>query len=328
MPKTAAKLKLTLLKNIPVILFILIFVIFGVLSPRFFKYDNFENIATSASYIGIATIGMTFVLLTGGIDLSVGSNMFLSASCAGLLIQNFNFPTWLALLCAVLVGAAFGAFNAFCIVKLRILPFLVTLSTLVAGRGLALKLTESQAVPLPDSVSTLGAVRFLGIPLMVIIYLVIVLLAHTLLKHFPLGRQIYAIGNDAEAAKKAGINHDSRIAFVYIFCGILAAIAGIVSVAQMGIVNAGFGEGDEFDAISAAVLGGTSLFGGVGTVFPGAVIGTILIQMVQAGLVYTQVDMYIQPLIQAAVIFLAVYLDSIRSKEILKLESRNIRVED
>lgn len=328
MPKTAAKLKLTILKNIPFILFVLIFIVFGILSPRFFKYDNFENIATSASYIGIATIGMTFVLLTGGIDLSVGSNMFLSASCAGLLIQNFNFPTWLALLCAVMVGAAFGAFNAFCIVKLKILPFLVTLSTLVAGRGLALKLTQSQAVPLPDSVSTLGAVRFLGIPLMVIIYFVIVLIAHMLLKHFPLGRQIYAIGNDAEAARKAGINYDSRIAFVYIFCGILAAIAGIVSVAQMGIVNAGFGEGDEFDAISAAVLGGTSLFGGVGTVFPGAVIGTVLIQMVQAGLVYTQVDMYIQPLIQAAVIFLAVYLDSIRSKEIIKLERRNIRVEN
>ena len=328
MSKAATKLKLTILKNIPFILFVSIFIIFGILSPKFFKYDNFESIITSASYIGIATIGMTFVLLTGGIDLSIGSNMFLSASCAGLLIQNFNLPTWLGLLCGVLIGVLYGVFNAFCIVKLRILPFLVTLSTMVAGRGLTLKLTQSQAVNLPESVSSLGAVKVTGIPLPVIIYAAIVLIAYLFLKYFPLGRQIYAIGNDAEAAKKAGINTSQGIAFVYVLSGLLAAVGGIVAVAQMGIVNAGFGDGDEFDAIAASVLGGTSLFGGVGTVFPGAVIGTILVQMVQAGLVYTQVDLYIQPLIQAAVIFLAVFLDSIRSKEISKIEKRHIRVEN
>lgn len=323
----AAKIKLTIFKNIPLILFVSIFVIFGVLSPKFFKYDNFESIAISASYIGIVAIGMTFVLLTGGIDLSVGSNMFLSASIAGILIRDLNCPIWLALIAAVVMGVLFGLINSFFIVKLKILPFLVTLSTMVAGRGLGLLITKSQGVNLPESVSNWGAIRIVGIPLLVIIYAVIAVIAHLFLKHVPMGRQIYAIGNDAEAAKKAGINSDRGIATVYIISGLLAGIAGIVSVSQMGIVNAGFGEGDEFDAIAAAVLGGTSLFGGVGTVFPGAIIGTILVQMVQAGLVYTQVDLYIQPLISAAVIFLAVFLDSIRSKEIAKLERRHIRVE-
>ncbi len=324
----AAKIKLTILKNIPLILFVAIFIIFGILSPKFFKYDNFENIATSASYIGIVAIGMTFVLLTGGIDLSVGSNMFLSASIAGILIRDFGCPIWLALLSAVVTGLLYGAINAFFIVKLKILPFLVTLSTLVAGRGFGLLITKSQGVSLPESVSNWGAIRFAGIPLPVIIYAAIAIVAHLFLKHLPMGRQIYAIGNDAEAAKKAGINSERGITAVYIISGLLAGIAGIVSVSQMGIVNAGFGDGDEFDAIAAAVLGGTSLFGGVGTVFPGAIIGTILVQMVQAGLVYTQVDLYIQPLISAAVIFLAVFLDSIRSKEITKLERRHIRVEN
>ncbi|MCX7841997.1 MAG: ABC transporter permease [Clostridia bacterium] len=328
MSKTAIKFKLAILKNTPFILFVCIFIIFGILSPKFFQYENFENIATSASYIGIVTVGMTFVLLTAGIDLSVGSNMFLSASIAGLLIRDLNAPIWLALLCAVLVGTLYGGINAFFIVKLRILPFLVTLSTLVAGRGLGLLITKSQGVTLPESISNWGAVRVVGLPVPIIIYAVIALIAHLFLKFFPMGRQIYAIGNDPEAAKKAGLNTDRSIAFVYIISGLLAAIAGIVSVSQMGIVNAGFGDGDEFDAIAAAVLGGTSLFGGIGTIFPGAVIGTILIQMVQAGLVYTQVDMYIQPLIQAAVIFVAVFLDSIRSREISKIEKRHIRVEN
>jgi ribose transport system permease protein len=327
MSKTSAKIQLFILKNIPFILFVLIFIIFGILSPRFFRYDNFENIVTSGAYIGIVTVGMTFVLLIGGIDLSVGSNMFLSAACTGLLIQNYSFPTLLALLCGVVIGALFGAFNAFCIVKLRILAFLVTLSTLVAGRGLTLLLTHSQTVPLPESISSLGANKFLGMPITVIIYIVIVIFAFILQRFVPLGRQIYAVGNDLEGAKKAGINTDRIVYFVYVFSGFLAGIAGIVSVSQLGAVLAGFGEGVEFKAISATVLGGTSLFGGVGTILPGAVIGTVLIQMVQSGLVYVQMDLYIQPIMTSGVIFMAVFLDSLRNRQILKLESRKIRVE-
>jgi ribose transport system permease protein len=327
MSETLSKIQIFILKNIPYILFALIFIVFGILSPRFFQYDNFESIATSAAYIGIATVGMTFVLLIGGIDLSVGSNMFMSAACVGLMIQNWKFPIWLALLCGVLIGTILGAFNAFCIVKLKILPFLVTLSMLVTIRGLTQLLTQSQEVPLPDSISSFGADKFLGIPLTIIIYVVILVIAFVIQKYTSLGRQIYAVGNDPEGAKKAGINSDGVIYFIYIFCGFLAAIAGIVSVSQQGSVNAGFGEGEEFKAISAAVLGGTSLFGGVGTILPGAVIGTVLIQMVQSGLVYIQMDLYVQPLVTAGIIFLAVFLDSIRNRQITKIERRKIRVE-
>lgn len=327
MNNTGNKLKLILLKNSSAILFVVIFIVFGILSPKFLSYQNFENILTQASYIGIIAVGMTFVLLTGGIDLSIGAVMYMSAATAGVLIRDLNIPVWLALIIAVLIGLLFGAFNAFAILKLRILPFVVTLSTMVAGRGITLSITKSKAVTLPDAITSIGSTRLFGIPLPIIIFAIIIISAYIILKMTPLGRQIYAVGHDAEAAKKAGLNPTKIIATVYIISAVLAAIGGIVSVSQIGIINAGFGEGDEFDAIAAAVLGGTSLFGGIGSVFPGTVIGTVLIQMVQAGLVYLQVDLYLQPLVSAGIIFLAVFLDGIRNIYVQKLEKRNIRAE-
>jgi len=320
------KILLQVLKNTPIILFVTIFILFGILSPKYFTYANFENILGSASYIGIVGVGVTFVLLTGGIDLSVGAIMYLSAVTAGLLIQNYGFPVWLTLIAATCVGTLFGAFNAFCIVKLKILPFLVTFSTMVAGRGLTLFLTKSQVLLLPASITSIGSVRYFGIPLPIIIFVIIVLVAAVFLKFSPKGPQIYAVGNDIEAAKKAGINTTRIQIMVYVVSGFLAAIGGIVSVAQLGNINAGFASGYEFNAIAAVVLGGTSMYGGIGSVFPGTVIGTVLIQMVQAGLVFLQINIYLQPLFSAAIIFLAVFLDSYRNKKIMKLERRNIRL--
>lgn len=321
------KIQLTLLKNAPIILFCVIFIVFGILSPRFFTFKNFENIASNASYIGVVAVGMTFVLLTGGIDLSVGANMYLSGVIAGVLINNYKMPVSIALLIALLVGLLFGMFNAFAIIKLKILPFVVTLSTLVAGRGLTLCITKSKAINFPQSVTSIGSVRVLGIPLPVVIFALVIFTSYIFLTKTTIGRQIYAVGNDLEAANKSGINSNKILATVYIVSGLLAALGGIISISQLGVINAGFGQGEEFNAIAAAVLGGTSLFGGIGSVFPGTVIGTVLIQMIQAGLVFVQADIYIQPLVSAAIIFFAVFLDSVRSTQILKLEHRNIRTE-
>jgi len=328
MSRTAEKLVTLILKNTPVILFAAIFIVFGLLSPRFFQYQNFENILKQASYIGIVAVGMTFVLLTAGIDLSVGSNMYLSSVVAGLLIQNYKAPVWLALICCLIVGMLFGAFNGFAVTRLRMIPFVVTLGTLVAGRGLALLLTRSRAVPFPDSCIRIGSIKVFGIvPVPIVIFAFVVLCAHIILQRTTSGRQIYTVGKNIEAARKAGIHTDRVRATAYIICGALAALGGFVSVAQLGIINAGFGKGDEFDAIAAAVLGGTSLFGGVGGVFPGTVLGTVLIQMVSSGLVFTQVNLYLHPLISAAIIFLAVFLDSVRKEQLAKLSRRNIRTE-
>jgi ribose transport system permease protein len=162
------------------------------------------------------------------------------------------------------------------------------------------------------------------VPLPIVVFAAVVLGAWFLLSKTPLGRTIYAVGHDAQAATKAGLGVPGVLWTVYITSGGLAALGGFISVAQLGIINAGFGKGDEFDAIAAAVLGGASLFGGIGTVFPGTVLGTIMIQMVQAGLVFAGVDLYIQPMCMAIILFVTVYIDSVRTRHLQKLGRRTI----
>jgi ribose/xylose/arabinose/galactoside ABC-type transport system permease subunit len=218
--------------------------------------------------------------------------------------------------------------NAFLITRLRIIPFVATLGTMVAGRGLALLLSKSQAVAFPDEVVKIGSVRIFEIvPLPILLFATVVLVAAIFLRRTQTGRQIYAVGFDINVARKAGINTGKILVTSYISCGLLASLGGFISVAQLGIINAGFGKGDEFDAIAAAVLGGTSLFGGIGSVFPGTVIGAILIQMISSGLVFTQVNLYLQPMFTGGIIFLAVFLDSLRTNRLEKLRKRNIRIE-
>lgn len=327
--KNSKNLKLIILKNMPFILFVLIFIIFGCLSPNWFTVKNLENILKQSSYMGILATALTVVMLTGGTDLSVGSNMVLSASVSALLMKN-GWPIWAALIVCVLIGLAYGLVNAFFVVKMKVLPFIVTLATMVSGRGLALMITKSVGINLPkELISNFGAGKLLDIiPYPALVFLIVIAVMAIFLKYTQTGRQIYAVGNDMEAAKKAGINVSKVLTIVYVISGVLAAVASIVSVAQIGNVTAGFGNGNEFDAISASILGGTSMAGGAGTVFPGALLGTLTIQMVQAGLVYMQVDLYVQPIITASILLFAVFLDSVRTKYIRKLEARNIRVDE
>ena len=312
------------LKNTTLILFILLFVAFGALSPSFLTLRNFEIILSNASYIGIIAVGMTCVLLTGGIDLSVGAVMYASAVVVGLLIDNADVPIPLALMAGLLVGLAFGLFNALVIAVLGVPPFIATLVTMIGGRGAGLLLTQSAAVDFPDELTLLSSLRIFGIQLNILIFGLVVAAASIFLRFTASGRRLYAVGNDPEAARKAGINAPRIIGMTYVISGACAALAGFVSISQLGRVNAGFGAGNEFDAIAASVLGGASLFGGVGTAFPGTVLGTIMIQMIQAGLVFVRVDLYIQPIVMGGIIFFAVFLDSFRQVQLRKFERRNI----
>jgi ribose transport system permease protein len=314
-----------LLRHTSLLLFMLVFLFFGWQSYRFFQVENIFNIIKNASFTGVVAVGMTFVLLTGGIDLSVGSIIYLSALFAGLFMQQ-GFEVVPGLIVALLVGALFGAINAFCIIKLKIAPFIVTLATLVAGRGLGTAITESHAIDYPRSVLNFGVSSVLGIPIPVIVFGAVVITAHFVFTRTQFGRQLYAVGNDIEAAKKAGINSD-RITFsAYIVSGLCAALGGFILIAQIGRLTQPFGEGKELEVIAATVLGGVSLFGGVGSAF-GAVIGSVLIQMVQTGLVFIAVNLYLQPMIQATIIFLAVLLDSLRSSRLAKLKRQHIRAD-
>jgi ribose transport system permease protein len=320
------RLLLLILKNTPVILFVVIFIGFSLLDQRFFTLTNFDNILRSSSFIGILAVGMTFVLLTGGIDLSVGAVVYVAGVTLGLLLEN-HVNLWMALGATVLTGIVFGTVNALLITQLKLIPFMATLGTMTAGRGVALIFSESRQLMFPSEIKV-GALRLFGfISLPVFVFSLLVILAVVILLLTPLGRQIFAMGNDLESAKKAGLKTDQLTSFVYIFSGFCASIGGIIAVTQQGSVQPVFGVGTEFRAIAAAVLGGTSLFGGVGTVFPGTVVGIMLMQMIQTGMVYLQVDGYLQDIVVGLVIFFAIFIDAQRMGLIRKLERRTIRVE-
>lgn len=345
------------LNQASVILFVGVLAVFGVLSPRFLQPGNLVNILIQSSSTAIVALGMTFVLLTGGVDLSVGAIMFVAAVVAGKLVLG-GAPLWAAVGVILLVGLLYGALNAFFIVRLRIIAFIVTLATLYLGRGLGLWLTETRAMNLPEGFLKLGAYRMPllpagwrqaleakvpalpaklgavvqvvleGFPLPILILAVATLLAHLVLTRTPFGRQVYAVGQDVEAARKAGIRTGRLLGAVYLLSGLCAAVGGLLALAQLGAVSPTFGTNKEFAAIAAAVLGGTSLFGGRGRVFPGTLFGAVLVQSVENGLVILNVDPYLYPLFTSAIIFLAVLTDSARSSLLTRLGRRKIRPEE
>ena len=164
-------------------------------------------------------------------------------------------------------------------------------------------------------------------PVPIVVFALVVVAAHIVLTRTAYGRQLYAIGNDLEAAKRAGIRTDRILFSVYVISGLSAALGGVMLIALVGRLNQTFGVGKEFDVITAAGLGGGGPFGGVGTAF-GAVIGSVLVQMVQAGMIFVKVNLYLQPMVLAAIIFLAVFFDSLRETRLLRLRRRFIRVDD
>lgn len=322
-----SRLLLLALNNAPVVLFAVVLAAFGLLSSQFFTGQNLTNIGVQGSSTAIVAIGMTFVLLTGGVDLSVGAAMFVGAAVAGKLVIAGQ-PFAVALGAMLAVGVACGAVNALLITQARVMPFVVTLATLYVGRGLALWITETRAMNLPETFLQLGAAKLGGVPLPIALFAAVLALAHVTLTRTPFGRQIYAVGADIEAARKAGLRTERILFGVYLVCGACAALGGIISLAQIGAVSPKFGENREFGAIAAAVLGGTSLFGGRGQVFPGTVIGALLIQSVENGLVILNADPYLYPLITSAVIFVAVLLDSARNQVLAQFGRRKIRIEE
>jgi ribose transport system permease protein len=287
----------------------LVMAAFSLLSPRFLDAPNLVNIAVQSASLGILGTGMTFVLITAGIDLSVGSLMLLSAALAGkLVLGGWSLPV--AFAGVVLAGLAGGLVNGLAVTRLGIKPFVVTLSTLYIGRGFALWLTETRALNLPESLLAVGSARPAGGPVPGLVLGIVLVSAHLVLVHTAFGRHLYAVGADPEAARRAGLPVERLLVAAYAICGLLAAVGGAVAVAQLGAVSPTFGRDREFAAISAAVLGGVSLFGGRGGVLPGVLLGALLMQTVENGLVIVNADPYLYPMVLATVIFVAVLLDS------------------
>ena len=313
-----------LLNQAPIFLFLLVFALFGCISDRFLEIKNLSNILIQSSSLAVAAIGMTFVLLTAGVDLSVGSIMFLAVAVSGKLIFN-GYPLSIGIVAGLLVGVVGGAINGLFVVRWKVTAFIATLAMLFIARGFGLWLTNTRAMNMPDSVTLLGSSSLMGIPVPVLIMLSVAVLSHLFLMKTAWGRQIYAIGFDRESARKAGVRVSAILLLVYVICGFCAALGGLIALTQTGAVSPKFGGQREFAAIASAVLGGTSLFGGRGSVLPGTVFGAVLFQTVENGLVILNADPYLYPMIVSAIIFLAVLLDTIRNQLVGRLTRRAIR---
>jgi len=289
--------------------FALLIIIITVLSPSFLKPTNLLNILRQTSINGIIAIGMTLVILTGGIDLSVGSILALSAVLATSFAHTGEHSLIVPVFVGLFVGLLFGFINGFIIAWYKIAPFIVTLAMMTIARGLALVYTNGRPViDLSDIYTKIGSGYVAGIPIPVIIFILIVLAGLFLLKYAKFGRHIYATGGNELAAKISGVNTRRVIIWVYSLAGLLSGLAGIVLSARVMSASPATGQGYELDAIAAVVIGGTKLTGGVGTI-AGTIIGALIIGVMNNGLDLLNISSYWQLFVKGVIILLAVILD-------------------
>lgn len=294
------------------LIFVLVIVFFTIMNPKFLSLTNLLLILRTSSVLGIATVGMFFILIVAGIDISISMNMYLSAVIGATFLNKMGAPLLICFIIACLTGVVIGIINGFFVTKIKIVPFIVTLATYSVCRGLALFVTNQQMLFLDSKAMVLANASFLGVSAFVYIFIGIVIVAHFILTSTQFGRQLYACGNNLLGANKMGINGTKTVFMAYVICGALAGIAGMLSACNLSVINPNFAQGDEFVVISSAVIGGASLFGGKGRVFPGAIIGIVLVQAIINGLTLMGASAYVYTIFRGVIIFLAVMADSIK----------------
>ncbi len=285
-----------------------------ILRPNFFSFSNTINILRQVSVNGILSLGMTLIIITGGIDLSPGSVLALTG-VTGAMFAYEGMPIIVAIIVACFVGAAAGFVSGFIISATGIPPFIATLGIQQAARGLALILTNGAPVgDMSESFLYIGKGNlFDTIPISVVVFIALAVFCYLLLNRTKLGKHIYAIGGNEQAAVVCGINTKKVKMIVYSLAGVLVGIAAIIAVSRNNTANPSIGEGFEFDAITATVIGGASLNGGLGSV-GGTVVGVLIIGVLNAGLTFLGVSPYWQTLVKGALIVGAVVLDTYKGK--------------
>ncbi len=302
-------------------LFALLLMIFAMslLSDKFLTVDNGWNVMRQISVNVVISIGMTLVILTGGIDLSVGSILALSGAVAAGLLENgitlpsldlyIGFTVLGAVLAGLVVGSLLGLLNGVAITRFKVPPFVATLAMLTIGRGLTMLWTGGFPITgLGRTFAFLGTGWFLGIPMPVWISALVVVIFTVISKKKKIGRYIYAVGGNERAAQLSGLNINRVKIFVYACAGLLAAIGGLLVTARLDSAQPNAGMGYELDSIAAVVIGGTSLSGGRGSI-PGTVLGALIIGVLNNGLVLLNVSPFWQQVIKGLVILLAVIID-------------------
>ena len=293
------------------------------LSPAFLTPRNLLNIVRQISVMGLIAIGVTMVIITGGIDLSSGSVLALAAVVATSLAQRLDWaeikfpgldvPVFVPIVAALGVGAVCGLVNGSLIARFKIPPFIATLGMMTVARGFALIYSERPVSGLKESYTYIGQGEPFGIPVPILILALVAIAAHILLNNTRFGRHIYALGGNEQAARISGINISRVKIGVYTIAGLLAGLSGLVLSSRIGSGQPGLGLGYELDAIASAVIGGTSLSGGIGTIW-GTIVGALIIGVLNNGLDLLNVSAYWQTIVKGSIIVIAVIIDERKNR--------------
>lgn len=308
------RIKKTLLNNVVYIFGIVTLIVLSLSSPYFLTSKNLLSILRSSSTMMVVGTGLTFALLVGQLDLSVGANLRFCASIAAILVVKRGWNPYIGMLLMLVLGVCVGAVNGILVTKVKLNAWLVTLAMKLVLVGIVVLLTKTIAINMPKDITQFRTIKILGLPVFVFVLFLLVVVMQLILKYTTFGRNIVAVGSNKAAARKLGINVEKYTFYAFLICGLFCGIgANIISI-NLGSITRELGDGYEFTAVTAIVLGGVSLAGGKGSVFPSAFAGVMIVTMLENGLSILGVDPYYFQLIRALIIFVMMYLDSIKNK--------------
>ncbi|WP_219844690.1 MULTISPECIES: ABC transporter permease [unclassified Microbacterium] len=302
-------------KELGIVAVLIVLVIaFSVMSPNFLDPTNILNIARQIATLGIVAVGFSFVLITGGIDLSVGYQISLNVVVTGMLMAQFGVPWFIAVLLALVLGTLVGLVNGLIITFTGVAPLIVTLSMMMILNGLSYLISKGLPIfGFPSGFSVLGQGAIAGIPVSVYVLVAVWAVGLFILNKTYIGRYFYAIGNNVEAARLSGVNTRRTIILVYALCGFFTSIGAVLLLSRLNSAQSATGAGFEFSVLTACVLGGISVMGGRGSLF-GAFVGVMIVGVLDNGLVLMNVSEYVQLVIKGCILLAAVIYDAVSKK--------------
>lgn len=299
------------------IIFVFVIVIYSILAPNFFTIENLLTILLHSIPLILIAAGLTFVIITGNLDISVGSIAFVSSAVSTVLAHKLQLGVLPVVLISLAVAAFCGIVNGLIVVKIGINPLIVTLGMMISVRGVALLVTQGNQWEVVEGIRLFGTASIGPLYIQVVAGFVILIFLQFVLGRTSFGKHVFAIGCDEYSARVVGIPVDRIKIRLFILSGLFGGVAGLFIVSQGGSVHMNIGQGMEFVAIAAIVIGGTSLFGGTGSIIPGTMFGAITLTLIENGLVYIGASPYIYPFVRGLIIFIAMYVDSFRHKKAL-----------
>ena len=293
---------------------VLLIIIFSILSPYFLSVQNFTNIFRQSAPLAMVAVGITIVIISGGIDLSVASNISLTSVILAMLLVKYGMPLPVSIVIVIILGMLLGLFNGFLVTTLKIPAIIATLATAMTFSGIAFTITQGYSINLPveSAVKYLGSGKIWLIPVSIILVVIVYFIVQLILQNTGFGRIVYGLGGNVEAVYLSGISVKKYTLIIYMVCGFFAAFASILLTARVANGHPNNGGGMELDAIAAAVLGGTSIYGGVGNVW-GTLIGVLTMTIIMNGLNLLNINPYIQVIVKGLVLAAAVAVSSIRT---------------